>query len=177
MSFKFCLATKNPSKVREVQEILKNFDCTVILPEIEKLPDETGTSFYENALIKASFVSKFYPETVVVAEDSGLVVPAIGGLPGTISARFAGPDADDGKNIEKLLKYTEHLKSNDRNAYFICVAVVIEPGGEHRFFEGRLYGRIAEKPRGNNGFGYDPIFEIPEIGKLSQRYLWKRRTG
>ncbi|MCX7705792.1 MAG: RdgB/HAM1 family non-canonical purine NTP pyrophosphatase [bacterium] len=165
MSFKFCLATKNPSKIKEIQEILKDFDCDIILPEVEKLPEETGTSFYENALIKASFVSKYYPEMFVVGEDSGLVVPALDGLPGVFSARFAGPDADDGKNIEKLLKYTQHLKEKERNAFFICVIAVAEPAGTHRFFEGRLYGRIAEEPRGNNGFGYDPIFEIPEIGK------------
>lgn len=165
MSFKFCLATKNPSKVKEIKEILRNFDCTIIIPEIEKLPEETGNSFHENALIKASFVSKYYPEMFVVAEDSGLVVPAINGLPGIQSARFAGPDADDGKNIEKLLKYTKNLKGKDKEAFFICVAVVIKPGGEHKFFEGRLDGRIVEKPRGKNGFGYDPIFEVPETRK------------
>ncbi|MCM8816537.1 MAG: RdgB/HAM1 family non-canonical purine NTP pyrophosphatase [Candidatus Omnitrophica bacterium] len=165
MSFKFCLATKNPSKLREIKEILKTFNCTIIMPEVTKFPEETGKTFLENAMNKAFFVSKYYPEIFVVAEDSGLVVPAIGGLPGIFSARFAGPDADDGKNIEKLLKYTRHLKNSKRDAYYICVAVVVEPGGKHRSFEGRLYGRIVEKPRGNNGFGYDPIFEIPEIGK------------
>lgn len=165
MSFRFCLATKNPSKLKEIRKILENFDCEIILPDVEKFPEETGKSFHENALIKASFVAGLYPKMFVVAEDSGLVVPALDGMPGVLSARFAGPDADDGKNIEKLLKYTEHLKDKEREAWFVCVAVLIKPDGSHRFFEGKLYGRITQSPRGNNGFGYDPIFEIPEYGK------------
>lgn len=165
MRFRFCLATKNPSKVKEIKDILKEFEFEIFLPEIGKFPEETGKDFYENALIKASFVSKYYPDLLVVAEDSGLVVPALNGLPGIFSARFAGKDADDGKNIEKLLKYSRHLKNEERLAYFVCVAVLIEPGKPHRFFEGRLYGRITEVPRGSNGFGYDPIFELPDIKK------------
>ncbi|MCM8822768.1 MAG: RdgB/HAM1 family non-canonical purine NTP pyrophosphatase [Candidatus Omnitrophica bacterium] len=165
MSFKFCLATKNPSKIREIKHILKDFDCQIFLPDIEKFPPETGKSFHENALIKASFVSQFYPKLFVVGEDSGLVVPALNDLPGILSARFAGDDANDRKNIEKLLKYSERLKKEQRNAFFVCVAVLIEPGKKHRFFEGKLHGRISLEPKGENGFGYDPIFEIPEIGK------------
>jgi XTP/dITP diphosphohydrolase len=163
MSFKFFLATKNPGKIREIKEILKNFDCTILLPDIANFPPETGKTFQENALIKASFVARIYPGTYVAGEDSGLVVPALNGMPGVLSSRFAGQDADDGKNIEKLIKYCRHLK--DRAAYFICVIALIEPSGTCRFFEGRLYGKIAQKPAGSNGFGYDPVFEIPEYGK------------
>lgn len=165
MSFKFCLATKNSSKAKEIQEILRDFNCQIVLPEIKKLPEETGTSFHENALIKASFVSEIYKDIPVVAEDSGLVVPALDGLPGILSSRFAGPDADDGKNIEKLLKYMQLLKGEERNAYFICVAVLIRKGRNPEFFEGRLYGRIAEEPAGTGGFGYDPVFRLLNNGK------------
>ncbi len=165
MSFRFYLATKNPSKVREIKEILKDFDFEIILPEVDTFPEETGKNFHENALIKAEFISKYFPDDPVVAEDSGLVVPAIGGLPGIFSSRFAGPDADDGKNIEKLLKYCADLEGEHRKAYFICVVVLLEPNGRKKFFEGRLYGSIALQPRGSGGFGYDPIFEVPEIDK------------
>ncbi|HOJ31585.1 MAG TPA: RdgB/HAM1 family non-canonical purine NTP pyrophosphatase [bacterium] len=165
MSFKIFLATKNPAKLREIKEILKKFDCTVLLPDVADFPPETGQTFQENALIKASFVGRMYPQHYVAGEDSGLVVPALNGMPGVLSARFAGPDANDGKNIEKLLQYSKNLKDGEREAYFICVIALIEPSGNHRFFEGRLYGRIVQEPSGSNGFGYDPIFEIPEYGK------------
>ncbi|MCM8825733.1 MAG: RdgB/HAM1 family non-canonical purine NTP pyrophosphatase, partial [Candidatus Omnitrophica bacterium] len=165
MSFKFYLATKNRSKIKEINEILKDFDCEIFLPDVGKFPPETGKNFHENALIKASFVSQFYPKMFVVGEDSGLVVPALDGLPGVFSARFAGNEADDRKNIEKLLKYSKHLRAEQRDAFFICVVALIEPDGNHRFFEGKLHGRISPEPKGKGGFGYDPIFEIPEIGK------------
>ncbi len=163
MNFKFCLGTENPAKVKEIRDILKDFDCEIVLPCVGKFPDETGITFAENALIKALFTAKHCRNLHAVAEDSGLVVPVLGGMPGILSSRFAGPNADDGKNIEKLLKYMTN--KNNRQAYFVCVVALITPSGEQKFFEGRLYGRIAEEPRGQSGFGYDPVFEIPEIGK------------
>ena len=163
MSFKFCLGTKNPNKVKEIHDILKDFNPEIILPVDRNFPDETGETFAENALIKALFVAQQYPCMYAVAEDSGLVVPALNGMPGIFSSRFAGPNANDRKNIEKLLKYLED--ENNRQAYFVCTVALVSPSGERKFFEGRLYGVIARKPRGQSGFGYDPIFEIPEINK------------
>ena len=165
MSFKLYLATKNPSKVIEIRQILRHFDCEIILPDVKQFPDETGKTFQENALTKALHVAKYYPGQFIAGEDSGLIIPAAGGLPGIYSSRFSGKNANDGKNIKKLLKYLENLNCKKPVAYFICVVALIEPSGKHRFFEGRLYGRITETPRGSRGFGYDPIFELPEYGK------------
>ncbi|MGB9642888.1 MAG: RdgB/HAM1 family non-canonical purine NTP pyrophosphatase [Candidatus Ratteibacteria bacterium] len=176
MSFKFFLATKNSAKISEIKEILRNFNCKILLPDVANFPPETGKTFQENALIKASFVARIYPGTYVVGEDSGLVVPALNGMPGVLSSRFAGKDANDGKNIEKLLKYCKHLKDKEREAYFICVIALVEPSGTHRFFEGRLHGRIAQEPAGSNGFGYDPVFEVPDYGKTVAQLTLKEKN-
>jgi len=165
MSFKLYLATKNPAKVLEIRQILKNFDYEIILPRLNVFPEEKGNTFQKNALIKALHVAKYYPNQFIASEDSGLVVPVAGGLPGIYSSRFSGKNSTDGKNIEKLLKHLEHLNCKKPAAYFICVIALIEPSGKHRFFEGRIYGKIIQEPKGSSGFGYDPIFELPEYGK------------
>ncbi len=164
MKLKVCLASKNKKKAEEIQAILCRYDIEVCLPDRDlNFPPEDSDTFEGNAFNKALFLSKFYPNDIVVSDDSGLVVPALDGKPGVYSSRFAGEKSSDGMNVKKLLKYMENIKS--RKAYFICVSAAILPGGKSKIFEGRLYGTITEKERGNNGFGYDPVFEIPGIKK------------
>ncbi len=167
MKLSFYLATKNKNKIKEIQNILKNTGIEVLPPpENIKFPEETGKTFEENAFIKANYLKKFLKDNIsVVGEDSGLVVEKLNGLPGVNSARFSGIHGDDKKNIEKLLKMMENLKNKeDRKAKFITVICLIE-NKKKKFFKGEVEGYITFEPKGENGFGYDPVFEIPEKGK------------
>jgi len=164
MKLSFYLATKNKNKVKEVQNILKDTGIKVLpCPENVKFPEETGNTFEENAFIKANYLKNFLKDNIpVVGEDSGLVVEKLNGLPGVNSARFSGIHGDDKKNIEKLLKMMENLKNKeDRKAKFVTVVCLIE-NKKRKFFRGEVEGYITFEPRGENGFGYDPVFEIPE---------------
>lgn len=161
------MATKNKNKVREIQNILKNTGINVMpCPEDIIFPEETGKTFEENAFIKANHLKNLIKDNIPVAgEDSGLVVEKLNGLPGVNSARFSGIHGNDKKNIEKLLKMMRDVKNkDDRKAKFVTVICFIE-NGENRFFRGEVEGFITFSPRGENGFGYDPVFEIPEVGK------------
>jgi XTP/dITP diphosphohydrolase len=124
---------------------------------------EDGNSFLENALKKARTIAELTGETVL-ADDSGLEVPALDGAPGIYSARYAGDSADDEKNILKLLSDLEGISPADRAAAFRCVLVLCQPDGHYHAFDGRWEGRIAEAPAGKGGFGYDPIFYLPDQG-------------
>ncbi|HPP29528.1 MAG TPA: RdgB/HAM1 family non-canonical purine NTP pyrophosphatase [bacterium] len=160
------MATKNQNKVSEIQDILKNTGILVKpAPDNIVFPEETGNSFEENALIKARHLKNFVSTEPVAGEDSGLVVEKLGGLPGVISARFAGEPADDSKNIEKLLDLLSPCKDiKERKAKFITIAALIIDG-EEKIFKGEVNGFITFVARGTNGFGYDPVFEIPGIGR------------
>jgi XTP/dITP diphosphohydrolase len=129
------------------------------------IPDivEDGNSFLENALKKARTVSEATGETVL-ADDSGMEVDALGGAPGIYSARYAGEDGNDAKNIRKLLDDMKDIAPENRDADFRCLLVLFFTDGRYETFEGLWKGTIAEKPNGNNGFGYDPVFYIPELG-------------
>ena len=124
---------------------------------------EDGNSFLENALKKARVVSERTGETVL-ADDSGLEVDALGGAPGIYSARYAGNDADDVQNIRKLLYDLKGIHAENRGAAFRCVLVLYPVDGHYEAFEGRWEGLIAEKPVGQGGFGYDPVFFLPGEG-------------
>ena len=155
------MATHNLHKLREIKEMLKIFPWIDLVslrsfPNY-KLPAETGTTFEENALLKARDASKAL-NCFVLADDSGLVVPALKGAPGVFSARYAGPHATDLENVQKLLKEMEFLEDLDRAAYFACVLVLCGPSSFEKIVVGTSEGSITKKPRGNNGFGYDPIF-------------------
>ncbi len=156
------LGTKNRGKLRELFALLK--DLPVELLTVEEVPfsdvPETGWTFRENACAKARAISD---ETglPVLAEDSGLEVDALGGAPGVRSARFAGEEATDEENLRKLLTLLEGVPDGERGARFVCVAVVRLPDGTELIAEGELRGRIARAPRGEHGFGYDPVF-VPE---------------
>ncbi|MCM8761975.1 MAG: RdgB/HAM1 family non-canonical purine NTP pyrophosphatase [Candidatus Omnitrophica bacterium] len=166
MILTFYLATKNQNKVLEIQEILKNTGILVKpAPAGIVFPEETGKSFEENALIKARYLKKFVDKEPVAGEDSGLIVEKLRNLPGVISARFAGEPPDDRKNIEKLLEMLLSYRDiTERKARFITVIALVE-NNEEKIFRGEIDGFITFAPRGNNGFGYDPVFEIPSIGK------------
>jgi XTP/dITP diphosphohydrolase len=138
------------------------------LRSLEDYPDlpeivEDGNSFQENALQKAKVISKLTGETVL-ADDSGLEVDALGGAPGIYSARYAGKDADDEQNIRKLLDDLKGIVSENRGAAFRCILVLYPVDGRYETFEGRWEGMIAEKPAGQSGFGYDPVFFLPGEG-------------
>ena len=159
------LATRNPGKTREIRELLtgfpvviKNLDDFGSIPEIE----EDGATFEENAYKKASFTAKVLG-VPAMADDSGLHVNALDGNPGVHSARYAGPDATDEQNNAKLLAEMEG--HTDRSATFICVISIAVPCGVALTYEGRCEGIIATTPRGNQGFGYDPLFYYPPMQK------------
>lgn len=142
---------------------------------------EDGDSFLENALKKAREISQFTGE-IALADDSGLEVDALGGRPGIYSSRFAGEDADDERNIDKVLELLKNIPEEKRTASFRCVLVLYDPEGGYEAFEGKWDGRISEARRGTGGFGYDPIFYLPEAGKTvaelsaEEKNLWSHRA-
>lgn len=163
---KIIFASRNRGKHDEMRAMLAG--CGVTLSSMEDyphLPDirEDGDSFLDNAIIKARTVSRLTGE-MALADDSGLEVRVLGGAPGIYSARYAGEDADDDKNIRKLLSDLEGVPPEDRDAAFRCVLVLCHPDGSYHAFEGRWEGRVAETRAGEGGFGYDPVFYVPEKG-------------
>jgi len=161
------IATRNPGKAKEFEEMFsqKGYQIKTLLdyPEIEDV-DETGFTFKENALLKSETIAKEL-NTLVIADDSGLVVPALDGVPGVFSARYAGEEKNDQANNAKLLAELGELEGEDRTAHFHCTLALSEPGRESLVVEGNVEGIIVDIPRGDNGFGYDPLFYVPEIGK------------
>ncbi len=158
-------ATKNKGKIREISEILGRLGIEVISQgdsgiDVDIL--ETGKSFIENARIKAEAVSLLCDEAVL-ADDSGLCVDALGGAPGVYSARYAGEDATDSDKINKLL--SELDGEMERDAHFETAVVFIYPDGRELAVTGRVDGRITLSPKGDGGFGYDPVFYSTELGK------------
>lgn len=154
-------ATGNRGKLLELQELIsiggKRLLTLADLPEIN-VPDETGSTFAENAGLKASFYAGRF-SLASLADDSGLEVEALGGAPGVRSARYAGPDATDAQNIEKLLFELLAVGPAERNARFVCAMALAAPDGSILFTaEGTCQGSLIDSPRGTNGFGYDPIF-------------------
>ncbi len=162
------VATGNPGKLAEIRGLLSGMELDadiVALRDYPRAPKpaETGVTFQENAVIKAVAAACFTGE-VAVADDSGLVVDALGGAPGVMSARYGGQGASDRDRYEELLREMEHVVDGDRTARFVCVVAVALPDGSQRTAEGSVEGAIAREPRGEGGFGYDPVFLIPELG-------------
>ncbi len=154
------LATRNRKKKMELQQLLQNQSIKILtLDDIDEIPEiiEDGLSFAENAIKKALETAALSGYTCL-ADDSGLVVDALKGRPGVFSARFAGEDADDAKNNEKLLDMMRSFKEGQRTARFMCVIAISSPGGEVETASGVCEGRIALIPSGTGGFGYDPLF-------------------
>jgi len=155
------LATRNQHKTREFGQLLgPNFTLRDLTSERD-LPEilETGPTFEENAVIKAIAISKIFPDEIVIADDSGLEVKSLEGAPGIFSARYAGKNGSDRRNVEKLLCELEGAP--ERSARFRCVIALAKDGELITTVAGEVAGRITKSPRGENGFGYDPIF-IPE---------------
>jgi XTP/dITP diphosphohydrolase len=161
------LASGNPGKVREIRRILGEFGVEIV-PQTELGvgdADETGSSFVENALIKARHAADL-TGLPAIADDSGLVVDALDGRPGVYSARYAGVQASDDDNIEKLLLELRGVPDDKRTAAFHCCAVYVSADDSTSLVaEGRWQGRILGERRGSGGFGYDPVFFDPECGR------------
>lgn len=162
---KFALASSNPGKVREIQGLLAGLDieivpqCTFTATEA----DETGLTFIENALIKARHAARL-SRLPAIADDSGLEVDALAGAPGVRSARYAGPSADDAANNAKLLQALDGIDNPGRTARFRCVMVFLRHPEDPSplIAQGVWEGRISNHPQGSGGFGYDPLFFVPE---------------
>lgn len=164
---KIFIATGNRGKLKEILDILKDVEAEFLskeqFPNIEEI-EEDGYSYIENALIKAGYcVHK--TGLPVLAEDSGIEVEALGGLPGILSARYAGFNASDAQRIKKLLDELKNVPQEKRRARYVCSAVFATPDGGRWTAEGTVSGIILEEPRGTGGFGYDPVFYLPELGK------------
>jgi len=161
------IATNNPGKAREFEALFhsKGYDIKTLkdFPEVPEIA-ETGTTFRENALIKASTLSKILNK-MVLADDSGLKVEALNGEPGVYSARYAGLQKDDQANNDKLLRNLKGIPLTQRTAHFHCTLALVAPGKEDLVVFGEVPGVILEEPRGKNGFGYDPLFYVPELGQ------------
>lgn len=164
---KLIVASSNPGKLSEYQAMAAGHTVELaLLPNIDSLPgfDESAPTFAENAAGKALHYSR-HIDGWVFADDSGLVVPALGGAPGVKSARYAGPDASDADRVQKLLAELREKNVADRAARFVCVVALAEKGCILAVISDFVEGRLLEAPQGTGGFGYDPIFFFAPRGK------------
>ncbi|MGA7855159.1 MAG: RdgB/HAM1 family non-canonical purine NTP pyrophosphatase [Candidatus Acidiferrales bacterium] len=164
---KLLLASSNPGKLREYLELARGTNVEIeLLPDFSSFPafDESAPTFAENAAGKALHYSRFTNETVL-ADDSGLVLPALGGAPGVHSARYAGPGASDGDRIQKLLREMDGQEGDTRHAQFVCVVAIAAQGRALAVVSDMASGAITKEPRGSSGFGYDPIFLFEDLGR------------
>lgn len=162
---KIVLASRNPKKVKELSEILRPYDIEIVsldlfpdAPEVE----ETGSTFEENAALKAEAISEA-TGLPTLADDSGLCVNILNAAPGVYSARYAGENATDAENIDYLLENLKGFKEHDREAKFVCVLAFSRPKQKTSFFSGETFGRIIVEKEGTGGFGYDPVFFSDEL--------------
>jgi XTP/dITP diphosphohydrolase len=172
------VASSNQGKLREYRALTEPAGASVelaVIPRFDSLAvfEEIWPTFAENAAGKALHYSRF-AEGMVIADDSGLVVPALGGAPGVQSARYAGPEASDADRIRKLLGELRGKKGEERRARFVCVVAVAESRKVHGLFSASVEGILLEEPRGQEGFGYDPIFFFPALGKTYTATVGKR---
>ncbi len=163
---KLLLATNNEGKVAEFRQLLDGCGWQLVTPSdlgVQLDVEETGQTYLENATLKAlAFAST--SGLTSLADDSGLEVDALDGRPGIFSARYAGVDLTDGERVAAMLEELASVSEDARTARFRCVIAIATASGEVRSVEGTVEGRIAAEPRGENGFGYDPVFELPERG-------------
>lgn len=153
---KIFVATGNKHKLQEIAQILPGFE---IVGDNPSGVDENAPDFAGNALIKVRAIAPRHPHAWSMADDSGLEVDALGGAPGVRSARYAGEPTDSKRNNDLLLANLESF--SDRSAHFTCAIALVDPSGREHVVFGRCYGRIAQSPSGNGGFGYDPLF-VPD---------------
>ena len=167
---KVVLASKNAHKLVEISKITEKFGMELVLQSelgLDLDVEENGTTFEENSFIKAEAVMKA-TGLPALADDSGIAVDALNGEPGIYSARYGFDDSlDDRGRLELLLKNTEHVPDGQRQAQFVCVITMVTPEGECIQARGEIHGELTRAPRGENGFGYDPIFYYPPLGKTT----------
>ena len=167
---KVVLASKNKHKLVEISKITEKFDMELVLQSelgVDIDVDETGTTFEENSFLKADAVMKA-SGLPALADDSGIAVDALNGEPGVYSARYGFDDSlDDWGRLELLLKNTEHVPDGQRQAQFVCVITMVTPEGLTIQARGEIHGELTREARGENGFGYDPIFYYPPLGKTT----------
>lgn len=161
------IGTANLGKVNDFKQLLER-DGVIVkslhdFPELIEI-EETGRTFAENAILKAETLSRLHNQ-IVIADDSGLEVEALNGRPGVYSARYAGEHKSDEDNVRKVLAEMEGIHNEKRKAAFVCILALAIPGKQTHIFEGKCKGYVTEEPKGDNGFGYDPIFFVPEKGK------------
>jgi len=172
-------ASRNEGKVKEIREMLDGTDIDLVsLKNYQNIPEiiEDGRTFLQNALKKAKIISDLIGETVL-ADDSGLCVDFLHGEPGIYSARYAGEKATDDQNIDLLLSKLKNVPIQERKAFFYCALVLYRSNGSYNFFEAKWEGYIIDERRGTNGFGYDPVFLVPDLKKPRPNYLRKSRTS
>lgn len=164
---KLLLASTNKGKVREYRQLLKGLRFELVSPNEEGIKiavEENHSSFEENAKLKATTYAEA-SHLITLADDSGLEVDALGGEPGIRSARAAGENASDKDRVEHLLARLKEVPWENRTARFVCTIAIAMPEGKIEICRGECHGLIALEPKGDNGFGYDPIFYFPELGK------------
>jgi XTP/dITP diphosphohydrolase len=160
------IASSNPGKLREYRVLAGDSPIELaLLPNFHEIPsfEEIAQTFAENSAGKALYYSRFATGTVL-ADDSGLVVPALGGAPGVFSARYAGPGASDADRVQKLLREMSALNGDDRKARFVCITTLAQNGRAVAVLSDSAEGVIAKAPKGSGGFGYDPVFFFPQLG-------------
>ena len=180
--YQIIFATGNKGKIREIKEIVKDSDhkdrievLSMREADVEAEPDENGADFEDNALIKARAVydllqSRPVPEDtvrIVMSDDSGLVIDALGGAPGVHSARYMGYDTDYRLRMEHILELMKDIPEEQRSARFVAAVAAVLPDGQSRVVRGAMEGRIGHSIAGENGFGYDPFFYLPQYGMTS----------
>ena len=161
------IATRNSGKLREIQAILAPLGLKILsLRDFPRIPEiiEDGQTFEENAVKKAVAVAR-HTRRIAIADDSGLAVDALHGRPGVFSSRYAGEKATDAERYQKLLKEMVEIPPEKRGAAFMCAMAVAAPDGKAETVVGQCRGEIALAPKGSHGFGYDPVFYLPEWGK------------
>ena len=175
---KLLIATRNPGKAREFERLLGEVPLEMTsLDDVgcREEAEETGDTFEENAVIKA----RFYCERtglVTLADDSGLEVDALGGEPGVMSARYGGPGYTDEGRVEVLLRNLRDVAWEERTGRFRCVIAIVWPEGDVRTVDGSVEGIIQHEPKGDNGFGYDPVFYLPQLGKTTAELSLKDKN-
>ena len=177
---KVVLASKNKHKLVEISKITEQFDMELVLQSelgVDIDVEENGTTFEENSLIKAQAVMEA-TGLPALADDSGIAVDALNGEPGIYSARYGFDDTlDDWGRLELLLKNTEHVPDGQRQAKFVCVISMVTPDGKVIQARGEIHGELLREARGENGFGYDPIFYYPPMGKSTAEMTPEEKNG
>jgi XTP/dITP diphosphohydrolase len=179
MPDKLVMASGNKGKIREIARLLEGLGIEVVAQSELGVEDaeETGTTFIENSLLKSRHAAAI-TGLPAIADDSGLVVDALDGAPGVYSARYSGPGATDGKNIDKLLGALQEVEMADRGAAFCCAATFVMPGDPQALIaEGKWRGSILTARQGDGGFGYDPIFLDPASGASAAMLLAEEKNA